>query len=402
MKPLRGRVLLPAAILGATLSASIVLTSSADLTHCVPPPSGMVSWWRGEGNCLDAVGTNNGTLQNGATFTVGRVGQSFAFDGVRDYVKIPKSPTLDVGGQVTVEFWMKADPDTPIASRTQGLVTSDFYGIEIGGVGENNVGIEFFTSTDGGVNFAHTSDPNGHGAIFPTGEWHHVAGTYDGANMQLYIDGLPWGQPRFQANRLSPMLAHSFVAIGSEDGRTTCWSCMNRRYFKGLIDEVAIFNRALSAGEIAAIYNAGAAGKCQRADPPSIVSPPLSYQPPKAGVPGGNAIGSSLGLTNLQIAEVGNHAVAVSNSIGSANGSNAYPTTNPAGVSLALYSGITIEGVVGSTYGVQYSTDLSNPNGWRGIANVTLSAPAEVWFDLDPANQPQRYYRVVPGPIAIP
>jgi len=45
---------------------------------------------------------------------------------------------------------------------------------------------------------------------------------------------------------------------------------------------------------------------------------------------------------------------------------------------------------------------LSNTNGWQGMANVTLGTPAELWFDVQPASQPQRYYRVVPGPISVP
>lgn len=77
-------------------------------------------------------------------------------------------------------------------------------------------------------------------------------------------------------------------------------------------------------------------------------------------------------------------------------------TSTRADVSLALYSGITIDGVVGLTYGIHYSADLSNKNGWQGMANVTLGAPTQLWFDLQPANQLQRYYRVVPGRISIP
>ena len=68
----------------------------------------------------------------------------------------------------------------------------------------------------------------------------------------------------------------------------------------------------------------------------------------------------------------------------------------------ALYSGITIEGVVGLTSGIQFSTNSSNTNGWQGLANVTLSVPTMLWFDMQPANQPQRYYRVVPEPISMP
>jgi hypothetical protein len=45
---------------------------------------------------------------------------------------------------------------------------------------------------------------------------------------------------------------------------------------------------------------------------------------------------------------------------------------------------------------------LRNSNSWLGLANVTLNAPTEDWFDLKPANEPQGYYRVVSGPVSIP
>ena len=110
----------------------------------------------------------------------------------------------------------------------------------------------------------------------------------------------------------------------------------------------------------------------------------------------------SLVLANLQLTDAGNYRVVVTNSYGSTTSSNAYLTMNPAGVSLALYAGVTIDGVVGLTYGIQHTTDLSNTNSWHGLVNVTLSVPTMLWFDTQPADQPRRYYRVVPGPISIP
>jgi hypothetical protein len=100
--------------------------------------------------------------------------------------------------------------------------------------------------------------------------------------------------------------------------------------------------------------------------------------------------------------DAGYYSVVVTNECGSTTSSSAYLTMNPAGVFLALYAGITIDGVVGLTYGIQYSTDLSNTNSWQGLANVTLSVPTMLWFDLQPASLPKRYYRVVPGPTSIP
>jgi len=129
---------------------------------------------------------------------------------------------------------------------------------------------------------------------------------------------------------------------------------------------------------------------------------PLTCQWRKDGTPIPGATNTSLVLTNLEIQDAGNYSVVVTNSYGSTTSSNAHLTMNPAGVSLALYPGVTIDGVVGLTYGIQYTTDLSNTNSWQGAVNVTLSVPTMLWFDMQPANQPQRYYRVVPGPISIP
>src|SRR5262245_65255486 len=57
-------------------------------------PTGLVSWWRGEGNATDAQGVNHGTLVGGVTFAPGQVGQAFSFDGT-GRVNVPDAPVLD-------------------------------------------------------------------------------------------------------------------------------------------------------------------------------------------------------------------------------------------------------------------------------------------------------------------
>jgi hypothetical protein len=127
-----------------------------------------------------------------------------------------------------------------------------------------------------------------------------------------------------------------------------------------------------------------------------------SYQWQKDGqfIPGAND--AILTLTNLQMTAGGNYSVIVGNFSGSVTSNPAILTVNPAGVSVALYAGVSIDGVVGFTYGIQASTNLNEVNGWRGVANVTLDAPLRIWFDTQPATQERRFYRVVPGPIPIP
>ena len=331
---------------GTVTSSNAVLTVNPP-PPCTPPPPGLIGWWRGEGDCLDQAGGNNGVLQNGATFASGEVGQAFAFDGANAYVKIPRAPILDVGSQVTIDLWMKADPSSPIGSRIAGLVGSDFFGMEISTA---PAGVLLFISTDNGAHFSTTADTSGQGAIFPAGEWHHVAGTYDGTNMQFYLDGQPYGNPRLVSGAISPMLSSSFVTLGSEDGRTSCPSCIGTRYFNGLIDEVDIFNRALSASEIGAIYAAGASGKCLTPSAPYVYvqpanqavtvsgsvtfnvgvagTPPLSYQWSFGGMALDGATNASLTLTNVQFSQAGSYSVVITNVAGTASSSNATLSVN--------------------------------------------------------------------------
>jgi hypothetical protein len=309
---------------------------------CTASPPGLVSWWAGEGNGNDNMGTNNGSLVNGVGFKPGVVGQAFRMNGTNQYVKIPKSASLDIRDQITIDFWMNSDPSNAIGSAFEGLVTSDFYFVEMDTT-PGHVGINFSISTNNGGFFPSTSDLNERGLIFPAGEWHHVAATYDGTNMQTYLDGQPSGNPRPWSGPISPMLANSFIAIGSEDGRTTCPNCHGTRYYKGLIDEVDIFNRALSSNEIMAIYNSYGAGKCPFA--PAFVSQPqnstvkagasitlaaaaagsnpLAYQWQFDSINLAGATNTWLTLTNVQPSNAGTYSVTVTNSLGSATSSNA-------------------------------------------------------------------------------
>jgi hypothetical protein len=169
---------------------------------------------------------------------------------------------------------MKAAPDNAMQNY-QGLVSSDFYGVEISNGYGGTMGVNFFVSLNSSqsfhgpgwnglglnrittvANFTHVSEINGGGAPVSAGEWHHVAATYNGNQLRLYLDGQPWGRPVNRSGAIAPMLPESFVSIGSEDGRKTCPECSGNRYFKGLISHVAIYNRALTAKEIHEDYEA--------------------------------------------------------------------------------------------------------------------------------------------------
>ena len=130
----------------------------------------------------------------------------------------------------------------------------------------------------------------------------------------------------------------------------------------------------------------------------------INYQWLKGTTPILNATDSTLVLNDLQSADAGVYSVIVSDPVGNSVTSNpANLVVNPAGVSIAMYAGVAIDGVVGKTYGIQAAADLADPISWTGVANVTLTEPSQIWYDSQStAQQPKRFYRVVAGPISIP
>src|SRR5689334_18749528 len=95
-------------------------------TNCVPVLTGLVSWWKAEGNANDVAGLNNGTLLNGTSFAAGEVGQAFRFDGQSNYVSIPSSASLNIGlsNGLTIECWVKPNELTiarPLVEWNDGV-----------------------------------------------------------------------------------------------------------------------------------------------------------------------------------------------------------------------------------------------------------------------------------------
>lgn len=221
--------------------------------QCVEVPGDIVSWWPGDGSAVDIADGNDGTLVNGATSATGLVGQAFSFDGVDDHVLIGNPPNLDITDNVTLEAWINT---TGVATGSiASIITKwaqhpaeDCYLISLVGT---TGGIRLVGGLGDGVN-ADLGDLQG-GTILPN-TWHHVAMTYDsGTDLNLiYVDGVQVDDRTRPGGIASS--THK-VLIGREDS-------ILPRPFGGLIDEPAIYHRALSAAEIQAIYEAGGDGKC--------------------------------------------------------------------------------------------------------------------------------------------
>ena len=324
--------------------AGIVTSSNAVLTVNPPPPcapvsSGMVSWWPGEGNANDIVDTNNGTLVGGVSYVAGEVGQAFLFDGTSGCVSIPDSPSLDsFTTSMTIELWMKAG-QTNVNADWKGLVTK--------GNSSWRLMATTFAKTVY-VAFSGVSPPDLSGTRnVNDGQWHHVAAVYDGTNMFLYVDGtLDVSQPAtgLIAQDTDPMC----IGADSKAYVPSCGCAELGYFFNGLVDEASIYNLALTASEIQAIYAAGSGGKCYTPTAPVIVTQPTNQTVAVGGtatftvVAGGTpspgyqwnfngtnidaATNATLTLTNVQFSQAGNYAVLVTNLLGSVLSSNAVLT----------------------------------------------------------------------------
>ncbi len=227
-----------------------ILDNPEDPGACVVPPSGLVSWWTGDGHARDVVGGNLAVLFNGAEYSQGMVGQAFFFptpnlDGGDSFVEASSTPNLDDLEELTIETWVMLH-SVP-AFHIERFITIGIPGEKAvlrinGGPGIRDQ-FHFYMRINNELQ--HIS-----GEEMPeTGVFHHVAGTYDGSTMRLYLDGKEIGNLDISGD-VATGESHIYM---SSDGEP----------LDGVLDEMSIYDRALSQQEIQAIYEAGSAGKCK-------------------------------------------------------------------------------------------------------------------------------------------
>jgi len=234
-----------------------VLLTSATIALAPTPASAATSlgalWQLDETSGTTAVDSsgnaNHGTLNGGPARISGRFGRSLRFDGVDDNVFIPRSATLEPA-TVTVEGWVRAgaSPGTFRHIVSQGAYSCEVasYGLTTGAGG----GIGFYVS-NGSDDFLALS-PEAPATVW-NGAWHHVAGTYDGATVRLFVDGAEVGTGTATAIPIGYGLPNPAGLLGAFGG--TC--SLN---WAGDLDAPRVWGRALSAEELAASAAMGAPG----------------------------------------------------------------------------------------------------------------------------------------------
>lgn len=221
--------------------------NSGTMGKCKPiatyAPDNQVLWLAGDGDALDATGNVGGaTLQNGAGYQVGKVGQGFTFDGVDDQITVPHNANQNGGTNLTIDAWVNAPGSSGSRTILQKRSSANLGGYTLEYFG--NQSLQFCVQISG--TYQCLAGAN----IITNGVWSHVAATYDGAAMRVYINGT---QILIQAQTGAIDAVSNPIVIGR--------NVVNNIAFQGSLDEIGVYNRALSAAEIQSISNAGLAGK---------------------------------------------------------------------------------------------------------------------------------------------
>ena len=206
-----------------------------------------VGWWpldEGTGTiAADRSGNgNNGTLTNGPTWANGKFGKAVQLDGVDDYVSIPHNVNLCVTTEVTVSAWVYAE-------RNNGPGTEGYQGIV--GKGNSPRSYSLYTTTAGNLHFS--TGPGGayigttSSTVLPTKQWVHVAVKVEGGQHKYFINGVAAGVGGTGVV-LPGATDTSVVYIGRTGEGAT-------RSFQGMIDDVHIWNHALTDQQINDLFS---------------------------------------------------------------------------------------------------------------------------------------------------
>jgi hypothetical protein len=209
--------------------------------------NGLVAYYGFDGNANDLSGNNhNGTLMNGANFVQGRIGKAVSFDGVNDYVNCGNDPAFNILGEITLSAWVYPRE----GSRIQCLI-SKFYS---NGRQDNPFDFRFAGDSSLPKLMMVRADAQIHNYFWstqsiPLNSWSYVAVTVTPSGQgSFYINGQYAGGG---AISISPTGNTHEVWIGRRD-----WDpeLLSYHFYNGLIDEMRIYNRALTQDEIISLY----------------------------------------------------------------------------------------------------------------------------------------------------
>ena len=302
--------------------------------------TGSVLWLKGQNTTDDTYLGHDGAAPNGVSYAPGVPqvgGQAFSFNGTNQAVSVPDSPALRTPN-VTLEAWVyptRVGVNSTLVSKEPSASLTNFgYGLRL----RSDNTFWFAIGADGNSTFA--ASP----AVAAVNTWFHLVGTYDGATIRLYVNGALAGSTAsaHTLNSTAPL-----TIGGQPDGATA-------EYFQGRIDEITLYDRALSASDVTALQSGDG----------SSVKGPNRLGPGVIGLDGSGFIAEGNGGAGVSVQGAANIA------IGTLGAGSLVVSSNSGPGIILSGSGSSNVAVQHAILGLDIAQDASRPNSGQGIVAV--------------------------------
>jgi hypothetical protein len=240
-----------------TSEFSAVYLAHSESAFCVLPPDGLVSWYSAQGNVNDTHGENHGRFfLSPSLYGAGKIAQAFDLPGRNnaDVIEVPDDPSLDFTSSFSIEMWVAPSAAGHPAGTTFLISKGDLNNVDT-----QSYGI-ILTSDLKVVNRVGNGtaiDQVASTSAIPLNQFTHIATTYDGTTLRVYVNGVLDASQATSIGTLLDTGGPLFIGGG--------FFVSSLRNAVAAIDEPSLYNRALSDAEIASIHGAGTAGKCRNA-----------------------------------------------------------------------------------------------------------------------------------------
>jgi hypothetical protein len=222
-----------------TLNASGQTLMQRSIEWCLMP----IGWWKlndaSGTSAVDSSGNSHTGTLSGPTWTTGKIAGGLKFDGTNDYASIPNDTDFQVTDALTVAGWVKGNRSWDMGSYSDVILRKGDANPNNWELGIMNGHVSLNLDNYDGSGFEGTT-------TLSLNAWHHVAATWDGSTVRLYLDGVLNNTPAAYTASLGTDTRP--VYLGGRIGSTDVTS--------GTIDDVRFYNRCLTAAEIAALAKA--------------------------------------------------------------------------------------------------------------------------------------------------
>jgi hypothetical protein len=212
------------------------------------PTNGLVAWYPFNGNANDESGNSFNGIENKANLVEDRKGKlrnAYSLDGVSSFISIPANSKI-LPSQLTLAVWVSIPVEYSGNNVVGRIIRSRFFGYALTyRTDDDLVNFEVWTNSSASsssICYSQNKKMN-------DGIWHLIVGTFDGKDIRLFVDGVELGKVTTPNSSIF-YSSDGFIYFGRDGNNSSSETAL----FQGKVDDIAIYNRALTAEEISKIY----------------------------------------------------------------------------------------------------------------------------------------------------